>query len=47
MPVRRIPIKMALWLGNVAQHNRKFAVIYVIVAFFVVPLAVIFISRLF
>jgi sodium-dependent phosphate cotransporter len=46
-PVRRIPIGMALWLGGVSRRNRKFAVIYVVVAFFLVPLAVIFISRLF
>ena len=45
-PLRRVPVRMAKWLGGIAEHNRKFAVIYVIVAFFVIPILVIMISRL-
>jgi len=45
-PLRRIPIKMALWLGGVARRSRKFAIIYVILAFFVLPVLVIIVSRL-
>ncbi len=45
-PLRRLPIRMALWMGGVAERKRKHAVMYVIVAFFVVPIAVILISRL-
>jgi sodium-dependent phosphate cotransporter len=45
-PLRKIPIALARKMGTVAQRNRKFAIIYLIVAFFVVPIAVILVSRL-
>jgi sodium-dependent phosphate cotransporter len=46
-PLRKIPIALALKLGDKARRSRKFAVIYVILAFFVLPIAVILISQLF
>ena len=45
-PLRKIPVAIAKKMGAVAERNRKFAIIYLIVAFFVVPIAVIMISRL-
>lgn len=46
-PLRKIPVAIARKMGRVAERSRKFAVIYVIVAFFVVPILVILLSRLF
>ena len=46
-PLRRIPIRMAERLGKIAERSRKVAFMYVVGAFFVVPICVILISRLF
>ena len=46
-PLRKIPIWCALKMGSISERSRKFPIIYVIVAFFVIPILVILISRLF
>jgi sodium-dependent phosphate cotransporter len=46
-PLRKIPIALARKMGSVAERSRKFAIIYLVVAFFIVPIVVILISRLF
>ncbi|MEA3230086.1 MAG: Na/Pi symporter [archaeon] len=42
-PLRRIPIRLALWFSRAVVHSRKHAITYIIFAFYVVPAAVIFI----
>jgi sodium-dependent phosphate cotransporter len=44
---RIIPIYLAKWLGNIAAEKRWYAVAYVLGVFFVLPLLLILISRLF
>jgi len=44
---RRIPIRLAKGLGNLAFRKRRYAIIYVISVFFVIPLVLITISKLF
>ncbi|MFH1997073.1 MAG: Na/Pi symporter [Candidatus Omnitrophota bacterium] len=44
---RNIPIKLAKGLGNLAYRKRRYAVLYVVCAFFVVPALMIFLSKLF
>ncbi|MCF7887217.1 MAG: Na/Pi symporter [Candidatus Omnitrophica bacterium] len=44
--IRNIPIRMAQGLGNLAYRKRRFAIIYVISLFFIVPGILIFISKL-
>ena len=44
---RSIPIRMAKGLGNLAFQKRRYAIIYVLSAFFIMPALLIFISRLF
>jgi sodium-dependent phosphate cotransporter len=46
-PLRKIPIALAEAMGRMAGRSRKFAIGYVVVAFFVIPIAVITLSRLF
>jgi len=46
-PLRKIPVALAEWMGRKAERSRKFAIGYVVVAFFVIPIAVITLSRLF
>ena len=43
--VRRIPLRLARWLGNVAAHRRFYAIIYIVVIFFLMPAAFIMIYR--
>ena len=45
-PLRRIPVRLAEKLGRVAQQSRKVALMYVVGMFYVIPIAVILISRL-
>lgn len=44
-PLRKIPIAMARKMGSIAERSRKFAIIYLIIAFFIIPIIVILISR--
>ncbi|NQT28497.1 MAG: Na/Pi symporter [Candidatus Omnitrophica bacterium] len=44
---REIPIRLAKGLGNLAFKKRRYAIIYVISVFFVIPLVLITISKLF
>ena len=44
---RRIPIRMAHLLGEIASMKRRYAFIYVLVVFFVLPALFIFIPKLF
>ncbi len=46
-PLRKIPIALAEWMGRKAGRSRKFALGYVAVAFFIIPIAVILLSRAF
>ncbi|MBN3039851.1 MAG: Na/Pi symporter [Candidatus Omnitrophica bacterium] len=45
--VRNIPINLAKSLGNLAYRKRRYAIIYVVGVFFLVPATLIFISKLF
>ena len=45
-PFKRIPIRLAKRMGAFVVKHRDFAVIYIIVAFYIIPAAVIFIPRL-
>jgi hypothetical protein len=46
-PLRRIPILLACKMGEVSTRSRRFPIIYVIVAFFIIPIMVILVmSRL-
>lgn len=45
-PFRQIPLRMARWIGDVAAAKRRVAVIYVLLIFFIIPFAVMLISRL-
>jgi sodium-dependent phosphate cotransporter len=44
-PLRRIPIGAAFWLGGLAVRSRFYAIAYVLVIFFVIPVALIFLTR--
>ncbi len=44
---RRIPIFLAKWLGNIAFQKRRYAIGYVIGVFFVLPVLLITISKIF
>jgi sodium-dependent phosphate cotransporter len=43
--VRRIPVRMATWLAGIAGDNRWFAVVYIFVLFYALPLAFILLLR--
>jgi sodium-dependent phosphate cotransporter len=45
-PLRRIPVALAEALGRVAERSRKVAFAYVVGTFYVIPIAVILLSRL-
>jgi sodium-dependent phosphate cotransporter len=45
-PLRRIPVSLAEGLGRVAERSRKVALLYVVGMFYIIPIAVILISRL-
>lgn len=44
---REIPIKLAHWLGDLAFRKRRYAIMYVITLFFIIPTLMIVLSRLF
>jgi len=44
--LREIPIKLAKWMGNLAFRKRRYAIIYIIALYFVIPGLMIFISKL-
>ena len=44
-PLRSIPISAARWLGDLTQRSKLYALAYVVVVFFVIPLTLIFLSR--
>ena len=46
-PLRRIPIRLAKWFAVVASRSRYIAVLYLVGAFFALPLLIILIGRLF
>lgn len=46
-PLRKIPLAISIRMGAIAARSRKFAITYLLIAFFLVPVAVILISRLF
>jgi len=45
-PLRRVPLFLAHWLGEVASRNRMYALAYVLGVFFLLPTALIFISKI-
>lgn len=45
-PFKRIPIRLAKQMGALVVKHRDFAIIYIIVAFYIIPAAFIFIPRL-
>ncbi len=45
-PLRKIPVALAIRMGNVAERSRKVVIIYLVVAFFLIPIIVIMLSRL-
>ncbi len=44
-PLRRIPIGAARFLGRLALRSRAYAIVYVLLVFFLIPLALIFLTR--
>ena len=44
-PLRSIPISAARWLGDLTQRSKLYALAYVVIVFFVIPLTLIFLSR--
>jgi len=44
-PLRVVPVKLAEWWGGFCARHRAMAVVYVIVAFFAIPLAVVILTR--
>ena len=47
LPLRKIPIAIAKFMGGVAADHRYLAIGYVITMFYIVPLIVISVSRMF
>jgi sodium-dependent phosphate cotransporter len=45
--LRRIPIRLAKWMGNLAFKKRRYAIGYILAVYFVIPSFMIFISKLF
>ncbi|NHZ85609.1 MAG: hypothetical protein GWP19_06985 [Planctomycetia bacterium] len=43
--IRNFPIKMAKWMAGKAVQNRLFPIFYIIIAFFLIPLSLIFLVR--
>jgi sodium-dependent phosphate cotransporter len=43
--IRNIPIKMAEWIAGKAVQNRIFPILYIIIAFFIIPLSLILLVR--
>ncbi|MDP8234166.1 MAG: Na/Pi symporter [Candidatus Saelkia tenebricola] len=46
-PLRRIPVFLAKNLGNLAFKKRRYAIIYTLIVFFIIPVMFILISQLF
>lgn len=44
-PIREIPLSMARWMGERVQEKRRFAVVFVLMVFFIIPFAVMLISK--
>jgi sodium-dependent phosphate cotransporter len=44
-PLRKIPITLATWLANLTQKSRWYAVVYILVTFFVIPGIIIYILK--
>lgn len=44
---RQIPINLARWLGDLAYRKRRYAIIYVLSIFFIIPSLLIVISKIF
>ncbi len=43
--IRNIPIKMAEWMAGKAVQNRIYPILYIIIAFFIIPLSLILLVR--
>ena len=44
-PIRQIPLNMALGLARLTSKSRIYAVVYVVLAFYLLPLILIFLGR--
>ena len=44
-PLRRIPIYCSNWIAEVATNARRYAIIYIIIIFYIVPISIVFIWR--
>ncbi len=45
--LRKIPLSLAKWMGNLAFKKRRYAIIYTLAVYFLIPGVLIFVSRLF
>ncbi|MFC1901084.1 Na/Pi symporter [Chloroflexota bacterium] len=45
LPLRKLPISAAVWMGNVAAESKKWAFIFIAGVFFVIPLLILFLTR--
>ena len=45
-PTRRIPIRLARWLADIAVRSRRYALLYVILLFYGLPAILVALSRL-
>ncbi|MFC1920455.1 Na/Pi symporter [Chloroflexota bacterium] len=45
LPLRKLPVSAATWLGNVAAESKKWAFIFIISVFFLLPLLILFLTR--
>ncbi len=45
LPLRKLPISVAIWIGNVAGESKKWAFIFIVMVFFLIPLLILFLTR--
>lgn len=45
-PLRKMPVALAEKMGRMAEHSRKFAILYVAITFFIIPIIVILLCEL-
>jgi sodium-dependent phosphate cotransporter len=45
LPLSKLPISMAVWLGNIAAESKKWAFIFIAFVFFLIPLLILFLTR--
>ena len=45
LPLRKLPISVATWMGNVAAESKKWAFVFIACVFFLLPLLILFLTR--